>query len=238
MVKAGAYPPPAHPTIVEPFAGAASYSMHYLLPRGPGKNGIERVVLFEKDPRVCELWWRLLEMEPDEVLAYPMPVKGERTTDFLVMTAAGSSSMGQATSLIVTDRVIDVFEGMLRRIARLLPHAKEKVAVFCADYRAAANIEATWFIDPPYQAIVKPGERKWYPRGMGYAAGCNSDSLDYEQLAEWCRERRGQRIVCEQEGATWLPFQHLRGARDTSNRQRVEVAWIEPEHQLAFPLSG
>jgi len=31
--------------------------------------------------------------------------------------------------------------------------------------------------------------------------------VDYERLASWCRTRKGQTIVCENEGATWLPFE-------------------------------
>jgi hypothetical protein len=64
---------------------------------------------------------------------------------------------------------------------------------------------------------------------MGYAEGCNSSSLDYAALAKWCRERKGQKIVCEQDGATWLPFEHLRLARNSIGRNTTEVVWVDPE---------
>jgi hypothetical protein len=65
---------------------------------------------------------------------------------------------------------------------------------------------------------------------MGYAAGCDAAALDYEALGAWCRSRPGQRIVCEQAGATWLPFRHLQGAKDGLGRTAREVCWADPEH--------
>src|SRR4051812_43319197 len=58
------YPAPEHPIIVEPFAGSAAYSVRHLVP-GKGVSTVERVILVEKDPRVCEIWNRLLEMDVD-----------------------------------------------------------------------------------------------------------------------------------------------------------------------------
>ena len=40
-----------------------------------------------------------------------------------------------------------------------------------------------------------PDDRPYHPRA------------DYEALADWCRSRRGQVIVCENVGADWLPFE-------------------------------
>ena len=64
-------------------------------------------------------------------------------------------------------------------------------SIICGDYRDAPDIEATWFVDPPYE-------------NMGKHYRCND--IDYVELAEWCRARRGQVMVCENDGATWLPF--------------------------------
>lgn len=228
---AGLYPPPLFPVVVEPFAGSAAYSMYHL-------DSLDRVLLFEKDERVCETWWRLLAMTPEEVLAYPVPKAGETTSDFLAMTTATSSAIARCNSMTVTPRIQQVMPIMLGQISRLVERAAKKVEVVCADYAAAANIEATWFVDPPYQQL--PGTRTTktvYPRGMGYRSGCDSESIDYERLAEWCLARRGQRIVCEQAGAAWLPFQHLAGSRDALGAMRAEVVWTDPEHQLRLPVS-
>ncbi len=78
----------------------------------------------------------------------------------------------------------------LARTADLISHWK----IIHGDYKDAPDIEATWFIDPPYQVMGKH-----YP---------DSD-IDYQHLSNWCLNRRGQVIVCEGEGADWLPFKHL-----------------------------
>jgi hypothetical protein len=62
---------------------------------------------------------------------------------------------------------------------------------------------------------------------MGYAEGCNSAALDYSALATWCRARKGQAIVCEQDGADWLPFEHLRHARNSIGVSTAEVMWTD-----------
>ena len=63
------------------------------------------------------------------------------------------------------------------------------------DYSDIQNQEATWFIDPPYNN----------PAGAIY----RTNDVIYAQLGEWCRSRQGQVIVCENRGATWLPFKFL-----------------------------
>ena len=64
------------------------------------------------------------------------------------------------------------------------------------DYTDLDNIEATWFIDPPYQYGWK------YYR-------YNNKGIDYVKLADWCKNRNGQVIVCENTKADWLDFKPL-----------------------------
>jgi hypothetical protein len=56
------YPAPAHRAIVEPFAGAAGYSLRY-----PERQ----VVLVERDPTIAELWRYLIGVKPAEVQRIP-----------------------------------------------------------------------------------------------------------------------------------------------------------------------
>ncbi len=58
-------------------------------------------------------------------------------------------------------------------------------------YEQAPDIEATWFVDPPYQ-------------GAGKHYRCSE--IEFAPLARWVNSREGLAIVCENVGATWLPF--------------------------------
>jgi hypothetical protein len=49
--------------------------------------------------------------------------------------------------------------------------------IICGDYSEAPDIDATWFIDPPYK-----GES-----GMGYGYGSNL--INYDKLAVWSKRR-------------------------------------------------
>lgn len=225
------YPGPLYDVIVEPFAGSAAYALRHLDPSTRART-IERVILVEKDPRVCETWERLLAMEPEDVTALPIPKVGERIDDFLLMTAAASNRIARSESMIVTDRMPTAIGRMFRQIAAILPHAKGRVEVIQGDYTEAPDIEATWFVDPPYwvNGRGQPGTDR--RQGLGYARDCDSTTIDYDALAAWCRSRRGQTIVCEQAGATWLPFEHLRWARDSVGNKAAEVVWMQPDDRL------
>ena len=79
-------------------------------------------------------------------------------------------------------------------------------------YWELPNVRATWFIDPPYCG----------PAGRYY----KYNEIDYEHLAEWCRTRKGQVIVCEGAGAHWLPFRSLGTTANGSMRSlSVEKVW-------------
>jgi site-specific DNA-adenine methylase len=227
------YPVPQHDVIIEPFAGSAAYALRHLDPATRGR-AVKRVILVEKDPRVCETWDRLLSMDPADLTNYPIPKAGERTGDFLLMTSACSNRIARTESMIVTTRMPVVIERMFRQIAAVLPHAKGRIEVIQGDYTKAPDEEATWFIDPPYWVNGR-GASPSQSQGKGYAAGCDSSSMDYPELAAWCKARKGQVIVCEQSGATWLPFEHLRWARDSIGNKASEVVWLSGGQSAAAP---
>ena len=82
------------------------------------------------------------------------------------------------------------------------------------DYSRAPDIVATHFIDAPYQGRA----------GENYVHG--SPALDYGRLAAFARSRRGQTIVCEGLGATWLPFRIHRPSKSGPARAvSREVIW-------------
>lgn len=217
------YPAPNYRVVVEPFAGSAAYSVTHLFSPAKGRPPLDKVILVEKDKRVYDTWVKLLAMDVDDLLNYPIPSAGERTSDFLLMTSACSNRIARTEEMTVTTRMPVVLKRMFKQIAHVLPHVKGRVEIIHGDYTEAEDIEATWFIDPPYHVGSRAQQR-----GMGYAEGCNSASIRYEELGEWCRSRRGQKIVCEQDGATWLPFKHLRLARNSIGNEATEVYWADP----------
>jgi site-specific DNA-adenine methylase len=219
------YPPPSYDTIIEPFAGGAGYAMYHL-------RSVRRVILVEKDERVVDTWERLLAMSRAELVAFPTPVAGDDTSDFLVMTSAQSNAIAGCKRMTVTPRMPQAFEQMRRGMLAVLEEAQAKVEIHCGDYTSAPDLEATWFIDPPYQVEGSNGTP--LSRGRGYRRGSNATTLDYGALGEWCQQRQGQRIVCEHGDARWLPFRHIgRSSQDSQGVATSEVAWIDPPYQLA-----
>jgi 16S rRNA G966 N2-methylase RsmD len=218
------YPAPRYRTIVEPFAGSASYAVHHLL-----AGNADRAILVEKDPRVVELWRRLLAMSDAELAVLEPPAAGERTDDFLFMTVAAGNAIARCRSCAFSKRAAGVWPGMHRSMQLALPVLRGRVEVIEGDYREVpVDGPATWFIDPPYQPQEVPeGSKTVYPKGMGYAPNCAADSIDYTELAAWCRSRLGQVIVCEQARADWLDFEPLIAAQDSQGKMKREVIWVQ-----------
>ena len=204
------YPEPQCACIVEPFAGSAGYSCHHRLPR---------TILVERDPRICDLWRMLMGMTPDEIRAIPCPKVGERSSDMLVMLRAASEHSLTGRYITVSPRMVSRWRNLVERAADLQPTTR-KWTLIEGDYTDAPDIEATWFIDPPYANMSR-----------GYAHKIS----DYSALAAWCQARRGQVIVCEQQGATWLPFDPLREIVTTNNTRKMEAWWTR---DLLMPSSA
>jgi hypothetical protein len=185
------YPPPRHDTVIEPFAGSAGYSLRY-----PDRD----VILVDKDPNVTAVWRYLIAVSPEEIMALPEPKAGEFLNDFDLSTDA-RRLMGFWVDRAQRTPCNKVTEwggnngGMFawkQKVARQLP-AIRHWNVIEGDYASSPDMCATWFIDPPYQVA-----------GRKYRHGAKG--IDYALLAQWCRERNGQVIACENEGAEWLPF--------------------------------
>lgn len=224
------YPKPQYRTCIEPFAGSASYAIYHLV-----HGNLDRAILIEKDPRVVELWQRLMSMTSEEIMALEPPPIGTKTSDFLWMTCAASNALARCKAYSITSRAATVWKHVQKRMARELPAIKKGAEILLGDYTDAEDIPATWFIDPPYQVV--PTETKTaFPRGRGYAPGCCADDIDYEELGLWCQARKGQTIVCEMDGADWLPFETLYSGHDSLGKKTPEVVWIKEPKPEAFTL--
>ena len=184
------YPEPAYETIVEPFAGAAAYSLF-------GDRWHRKVILIEKDPRVAQIWqWLIADATPETITDLPDLKVGDRSSEFLHIIHAATKMAFNYKTIKVT-QVLERNWEISKRVMAANVHKVKHWQVVCGDYREASNIEATWFIDPPYKS---------YP-GLGYAHG--SDVLDYNELARWALSRRGELIFCEGEYGDYLPFTSL-----------------------------
>jgi hypothetical protein len=211
------YPKPRHDTIIEPFAGAAGYSLRY-----PDRQ----VILVEKYHVIAEIWRYLIGADPAEIRAIPevdaiadLPEWVPQGARWLVgfnLAAGRQQPAGRISPGFIIRRERDgLDEGwgsrMRERVASQVG-AIRHWQVIEGNYTAAPDIEATWFVDSPYRG--EPGRR--------YT--CSSGHLDYAALAQWCRRRAGLRIVCEATGADWLPFVpfgHIKGMRPSGSREAI-----------------
>lgn len=198
------YPAPRHDTIIEPFAGSAGYALRYYQ---------RKVILIERYPVIAEMWRYLISVNPSEVLRIPLvdhvddlpawvPQGGRYLIGFL-MNAATVSPCRQLSSgrklLRSWGRQYEGWsEAQRARTAAQVDRIRHW-KIIEGTYTQAPDITATWFFDPPYEGSV----------GEHYV----HHSIDYGFLAAYCRSRAGQVIVCEAEGARWLPFVDFRTAK-------------------------
>ena len=211
------YPLPNYSTIVEPFAGSAAYSFH-------GSNWKRNILLVEKDPRVASVWeWLISEATPESILKMPELRVGEKSSEFLHIVHA-------ATKMAFHYRTIKVTPVLARNweISKRLMHANlfkvKHWRIINGDYRECPDIEATWFVDPPYK-----GEA-----GMGYKYG--SDSIDYHELAQWALKRRGEIIFCEGDRGDYLPFRPLVASKGVAGKASKEVVFYRSP--FGYPQSA
>jgi hypothetical protein len=211
------YPLPIHDTIIEPFAGSAGYSLHY-----PGK----KVKLFDVDPTICGVWDYLIKASSSEIFALPIgfshldeinvPQEAKWLIGFWLNKACTQPCKSPGLWMRQGLRPNSFWgEAIRRRIAEQVPLIKHWT-IEQKSFDAIDNEMATWFIDPPY-----------YKSGSFY----KYNKVDYAKLAEWSQNRDGRVIVCEQGGATWLPFESFRVIKTTEGKhgksKGEEVIWTK-----------
>jgi hypothetical protein len=223
------YPSPRYSTIVEPFAGAAGYSL---------RHAHLKVVLVDKYPVIAEVWRYLIGVSAAEVLHIPcvdsvdeLPSWVPQGARWLVgfVMGAGQSSPRRTLSAGLR-RFREQGKGAYgwspahrARVAAQVEHIRHW-RVIEGDYAAAPDVEATWFVDPPYQ-------------GAGVHYEHPSTAIDFEALGGWCRERQGQVIACEGGEADWLPFREFsRPMRSAMNRNEAarELVWTSGDGQTTL----
>ncbi len=220
---ADTYPRPRYPTIIEPFAGAAGYSTYWAHDHD--------VHLYDIDPHVVALWNRIITTDVDELERQVLAeLAKDRTNDLIVASSGGGTAWHltkRGTDRAITARMLKDTPKVLDRIRRTRQRPI-RWHIHHQSWREIPDIEATWFIDPPYQPIIS-GAGRFYTYG--------ADDIDYSQLADWCLSRRGQVIVCEQSPASWLPFTPHRyqgNGENNGGTRRLEVVWFNDQQQLCL----
>jgi hypothetical protein len=208
------YPPPVFDHIIEPFAGAAGYAHRY-------HN--RRVTLIEKNPKVAAIWRYLIAVSPAEVRRLPCVYHADELPSWVPQEARwwlgfrwGTGDCGPRNHASMRASRAGVWSEHARGICAEQVAQIKHWRILEGSYEQATREHATWYVDPPYDN--KAGER--YP--------CGREGLDYQALGAWCRDLPGQVLVCENEGATWLPFEPLHVQQGSQQTHRTEVLY----HQL------
>lgn len=212
------YPAPLHDTIIEPFAGAAGYSTRYHR---------LNVILIDKSPIIAGIWRYLINVKPEEVLAIPDIPEGGTVDDLPCCQEAkwlagfwcNNATVNPCKTNSKWARDFPEKAGWSHPVRKIISKQVPSIRhwrIIEGDYTDAPDIEATWMIDPPYS--TKAGSYYQYQPGS------------FQDLGKWSETRKGQVIVCEQEGATWLPFQPLgtfRSAPGNRPERSNEVVWLK-----------
>lgn len=210
------YPSPLHQTVVEPFAGSAGYSV---------RHHTKDVRLFDLDDKVCATWEYLINASPDEIRSLPLydgtwesvdDMNQPQEVKYLIgwwLNKGASSPCKSPSAWMRGGLRPNQFWG--ERIRERIASQVDLISHWTIDQRSYETIDidtATWFIDPPYVS-----------GGQHY----RQSNIDYDTLSEWCRAREGQTIVCESEGATWLPFIPFIKSKTNvgGNKDFREVIW-------------
>lgn len=221
------YPAPQG-LVIEPFAGSAGYSLWH---------APERVLLYDIDPIIVGLWDYLIHVTPSEILALPDLAVGQSVDDLELpqearwligfwlnrgsaqpkKTKTAYSARTERQQLVWSERARQRIAANVERVRRW--------QITQSSYADVLTPEATFYVDPPY---VEKG--RYY----------RFHDVDYAHLAAWTQGLRGQVIVCEQVGATWLPFEPLASIKSTKGRshEAVYLHCVEAEEPAQLDLLG
>jgi hypothetical protein len=211
-ILARKYPRPLHSTIIEPFAGSASYATRY---------HACQVILVEKNPEIAALWAWLIGADPEEIRSLPTALRAGSDIRELQISD-GARLLIRHWQRVGTSTCWTVSKWCGTNTGLWCAATRDAVAsnvvkirhwhVICGDFTEAPDVRATWFIDPPYRGLPLFG----------------SKDIDYAALAAWVGSRCGQVIACEQGGADWLPFEPFREVTTGRHRKAEEAIYYRP----------
>jgi len=209
------YPQPTHSVIVEPFAGAAGYSV-----RNPDRN----VRLYDVDPVIVGVWSYLIRATEAEILALPdvsaegvdaLPSAVPQEARWLIgfwLNKGSSRPCRTPSAWMRGGTAASSFWGpsIRERIASQVSSIRHWQMIHCSYADIPVAESATWFVDPPYNNKA----------GSNYKCS----DVDYSHLAGWCQGLPGQVVVCENAGADWLPFREFRDIKANPSARGGKVS--------------
>lgn len=214
------YPPPKYGTVIEPFAGTARYALKYF-----DRN----IILVDKYEVIGRIWRWLQKCSPGDITSLPRFKAGDNINDhiynceeerFLVGFLVGFGFTSPRDT--ATPRLRNRPNGMnytINRIASQLWKIKDW-QIITGDYTDCPDLEATWFIDPPYQT-------------GGHAYVKSNKHLNFENLGEWCKSRKGQVMVCENTSADWMDFKPMI-IQNVLSGKTSEAIWTNQKSAFDF----
>jgi len=122
------YPVPNYNTIIEPFAGAAAYSLYK-------NNWKKKVILIEKDKKVFDIWnWLIYSATVDDIKKMPELKIGEKSSEFLHIVHAATKMAFHFKTIKVTQILARNWEISRRVLAENLYKIKHW-KIICGDYK-------------------------------------------------------------------------------------------------------
>lgn len=205
------YPQPTHDKIIEPFAGSARYSLRYWE---------KDVLLVDKYKVIVNIWHYLQRASQKDILGLPRLEVRQDLRDFNLseieksfmgfLVNSGKATPGNRVSNNISNKYKTI-DFQLKKISENL-HKIKHWKIIHGSYEDLANEQATWFIDPPYQF-------------GGHSYKESNKNLDFNLLANWCKSRNGQVIVCENTKATWMNFKPVIMIQGTMQTFTTEAIW-------------
>jgi len=206
------YPNPIYDKIIEPFCGAAFYSLF-------GDNWKKEVFLYDKSEVIVNLWNFLIQCQPNDILKLPDIECKENINNHKQLALEEKSliyfcsNRGSARVYSIAGKYNSWNKKKIEIANNLYKIRHWKIEL--KDFEDIGDIKATYFIDPPY----KFGGHRYY---------CSNKHIDFNKLAKWCKNRNGQVIVCENSKADWLPFRFLREISGQKHKT-TEVIWTNDQ---------
>lgn len=206
------YPAPLHDAIVEPFAGSARYALKYWE---------HDVYLYDLSEYVVTVWQYLINASRKDILGLP-DVPSKVSLDSYNLTDGEKYLIGYClcrgkSKPRMIGHGFNSWAKDRDRIADNIYKVKHwKVSRRSFGDVALTDVMATWFIDPPYQEAQQKTTDKYLHW-----------QIDYPQLADFIKTRRGQVIACEGSRVDYLPFEFLCLTGSTSNRTCFEYIYTQ-----------